>query len=76
MTATADEFVLDLARGIVGEVAPEEPPGFAILGEAFMRDPARVLSSRSRPGTVLGSGIDTVLLYVTPLALATATIVY
>ncbi len=75
-TTTAQEFVLDLAREIVGEVAPAELPGFAVLGEGFLRDPGRVLNSRVRSGATLGSGIDTQILVVTPIALAAATVVY
>jgi hypothetical protein len=69
-------FVEDLARGLVAEVAPAELPMFELVSAGFEEDPARLLGRGGRPGSVLGSGFETVMLVVTPAALAVATAVY
>ncbi|GIM89856.1 hypothetical protein [Paractinoplanes toevensis] len=70
------EFVVGFGRDIVAELAPAELSVFEAVSAAFLRDPKRVLSRRSGPGVVLGSGIDVVVLTVSPVALAVATAVY
>ncbi|WP_033344970.1 hypothetical protein [Catenuloplanes japonicus] len=72
----AQKFVLDFAREIVAELAPDEALGLAVLGEGFLQDPDRVLSARVRSGATLGSGIDTQILVLSPIALATAAVVH
>jgi hypothetical protein len=69
-------FVEELARGLVAEVAPDELPVFEVVSAGYAQDPARVLGRGDCPGSVLGSGFDTVVLLVTPAALAVATAVY
>ena len=73
---TGAAFVVDLGRDIVAELAPDELSVFDAVGAAFLRNPRRVLGDQSRPGAVLGSGIDTVVLALSPVALAVATAVY
>lgn len=69
-------FVVDFGRDIVTELAPDELSVFDAMGAAFLRNPRRVLSGRAQPGAVLGSGIETVVLAISPVALAVATAVY
>lgn len=73
---TGMDFVVDFGRDIVAELAPAELSVFEAVSAAFLRDPRRVLTQRSRPGVVLGSGIEVVVLTVSPVALAVATAVY
>jgi hypothetical protein len=70
------EFVVEFGRDLVTELAPDELAVFDAVSAAFLRNPRRVLTGRSRPDAVLGSGIDTVILVVSPVALAVATAVY
>lgn len=65
-------FTDDLARDLVAELAPDELPVFELVRAGFEQDPARMLGRGDRPGSVLGSGFETVLLVVTPVALAVA----
>jgi hypothetical protein len=69
-------FVEELARGLVAEVAPDELPVFEVVSAGYAQDPARVLGRDDYPGSMLGSGFDTVVLLVTPAALAVATAVH
>jgi hypothetical protein len=73
---TGAAFVVDFGRDIVCELAPDELSVFDAVSAAYLRNPRRVLTRRSRPGSVLGSGIDTVVLALSPVALAVATAVY
>lgn len=70
------DFVTSLARDAVSAVAPEEMPFFAATSEAYFRDPGRVLAGDRGGDEVLGSGIDTVVALVSPVALAVASAVY
>jgi hypothetical protein len=72
---SADDFVVGLAREIVAELAPGELSVFDPVSQAFLRDPHSVLTGRGRPGAVLGSGIDVVVLVLSPVALALASAV-
>ncbi|MFC4063678.1 hypothetical protein [Actinoplanes subglobosus] len=65
-------FTDELARGLVAEISPAELPVFELVRAGFEEDPARMLGRGDRPGSVLGSGFETVLLVVTPVALAVA----
>ena len=68
-------FVVGTARTVVAALAPDESDLVDVIGEAFVRDPDRVLSTGGR-APVLGSGIGTVVTMVTPVALAVAASVY
>jgi hypothetical protein len=73
---TERDFVVDTARAIVADVAPDELALFEPVSRAYLRDPKKVLADRARPGAVLGSGIDTAIALLSPAALAIATAVY
>lgn len=70
------DFVISLARDAVSAVAPEELSFFAATSEAYFRDPERVLAGDRGHEKILGSGIDTVVALVSPVALAVAAAVY
>ncbi|MFB9902927.1 hypothetical protein [Allokutzneria oryzae] len=70
------EFVTTLARDVVAARAPEELPFFAATSAAYFRDPRRALAGRTRSDEVLGSGLDTAVALLSPVALAVATAVY
>lgn len=71
-----DDFVVATARAVVADVAPDELALFDPVSRAYLRDPKKVLSDRSRPGAVLGSGIDVAIALVSPVALAVASAAY
>ncbi|MCP3801358.1 hypothetical protein NLX83_19025 [Allokutzneria sp. A3M-2-11 16] len=68
--------VTTLARGVVEACAPEELPFFAAASAAYFRDPRRALAGRKRSDEVLGSGLDTAVALLSPVALAVAAAVY
>ncbi len=70
-TGQDDARVLALARAGVERAAPEELPLFGPTSEAFLEDPASL--GRQRGGDqVLGFGVETALVLVTPAALSVA----
>ena len=73
---TERDFVVDTARSVVTDLAPDELALFEPVSRAYLRDPKKVLSDRERPGAVLGSGIDIAIALLSPVALAVATSVY
>ena len=75
-SAEFDEFVLGTARAVVAEVAPDEVAVVDLVGPEFLRDPDRVLAQGGSRAPVLGSGIDTVVTVVAPVALAVGASVY
>ncbi|MFC0107690.1 hypothetical protein [Kibdelosporangium aridum] len=70
------DFMISLARNAVSTVAPEELPFFEAASEAYFRDPERALAADRGRDEILGSGIDTVVALVSPVALAVAAAVY
>ncbi|WP_306211711.1 hypothetical protein [Actinoplanes sp. RD1] len=72
----AEQFVTGFARRIVAALAPDELVVFEPVSRAYLSDPGGVIDARSRPDAELGSGIDTVVLALTPVALSVATTVY
>ncbi|HEY4455757.1 MAG TPA: hypothetical protein VGN81_15700 [Pseudonocardiaceae bacterium] len=72
MPPERDEFITETARYLVGEVAPDELPVFPATATRFLRSPRGVLRDRRRSGDFLGSGLDTVVDLVTPVALMLA----
>jgi hypothetical protein len=73
---TAEQFVAGFAREVVATLAPDELMVFEPVSRAYLSDPGAVLGTRPRPDAGLGSGIDTVVLTLTPVALSVATVVY
>jgi hypothetical protein len=73
---TERDFVVDTAREVVADLAPDELALFEPVSRAYLRDPKKVLSDRERPGAVLGSGLDVVIALLSPVALGVATAVY
>jgi hypothetical protein len=73
---TERDFVVDTARDVVADLAPDELALFEPISRAYLRDPKKVLSDRERPGAVLGSGLDIAVALLSPVALGVATAVY
>jgi hypothetical protein len=71
-----DEFVVEVARSVVAKLAPDESPLVDVVGQAYLRDPKKVLDQGGRRAPGLGSGIDTVVAMLTPVALAVGASVY
>ena len=68
---TDDALVAALARASVERAAPEELPLFRATSEAYFNDPDALTKQRSRD-EMLGFGVDTAVMLVTPVALAVA----
>jgi hypothetical protein len=76
MPRERDEFITETARYLVSQVAPDELAVFPATANEFLRSPRRVLRDRRRSGDFLGSGLDTVVDLVTPVALVLASGAY
>lgn len=70
------KFVTATARYVVANIAVEELEFFDVVSTAYCRNPGKLLADRVRPGEQLGSGFDTVVPVVSPVALAVAFSVY
>lgn len=70
------EYIIDLGRRLIAELAADELPLFEPIADGFLDRPKAVVNDRPRPGAALGSGVDTFVALVTPVALLTATAVY
>ena len=68
---TDEALVAALARASVERAAPEELPLFRATSEAYFNDPEALTKQRSRD-EMLGFGVDTAVMLVTPVALAVA----
>jgi hypothetical protein len=69
--ALDDVLVAELARAAVERAAPEELPLFRPTSEAFFADPT-ALERREGRDDMLGFGVDSALVLLTPVALAVA----
>jgi hypothetical protein len=69
--ALDDVLVAELARTAVERAAPEELPLFRPTSEAFFADPT-ALERREGRDDMLGFGVDSALVLLTPVALAVA----
>jgi hypothetical protein len=65
-----DSLVADVARDQVKQVAPQETAIFPLLSEAYFRDPQKALESRGGKEEVLGFGVETGVVLLTPIVLA------
>ena len=68
---TDEALVAALARASVERAAPEELPLFRATSEAYFNDP-EALTKRRSGDEMLGFGVDTAVMLVTPVALAVA----
>ena len=69
--STDDALVAALARASVERAAPEELPLFRATSDAYFDDPDALEQRRSRD-EMLGFGVETAVMLVTPVALAVA----
>jgi hypothetical protein len=62
-----DAVVADAAREIVARAAPQEIPLFRATSEAYFADPEKALADRKPKDEMLGFGIETAALLLTPV---------
>lgn len=70
MTPSEADLIEDAAHLVVRRIAPGEEELFALVAEAFRRSPERLLKARGRADEMLGFGIDTTVVLITPVVLA------
>ncbi|HEV2582268.1 MAG TPA: hypothetical protein VGT44_15545 [Ktedonobacteraceae bacterium] len=63
------EFILQVARAVVEEVAPEELVLFPLMAEAFVHSPESLLISKGPGGVELGMGAGELIVTWTPTIL-------
>ncbi|MEV4478469.1 hypothetical protein [Micromonospora coxensis] len=64
-----DEAAEELARRVIGRVAPEETEIFAVVRDAYRRDPGRLTGPGDGRDRMLGFGIEAAAALLTPLVL-------
>ncbi|WP_157745075.1 hypothetical protein [Micromonospora coxensis] len=64
-----DEAAEELARRVIGRVAPEETEIFAVVRDAYRRDPERLTGPGDGRDRMLGFGIEAAAALLTPLVL-------
>jgi hypothetical protein len=69
---TQNQLATDVARDLVGQLAPEEMPLFRATSEAYLKDPQKVLKEHTGEDEMLGFGTGEVVSLLTPVALAVA----
>jgi hypothetical protein len=67
-----DEFITETARYLVSQVAPGELDVFPATAAQFLRSPRSVLRDQRGSSDFLGSGLETVVDLVAPVALMLA----
>jgi hypothetical protein len=66
-------IISDLARRLVTDLAPHELPLFPPVSDAYFRDPQAVFAGRGYKEDMLGFGLETGKVLLTPVALAVVT---
>jgi hypothetical protein len=69
--AVEDALVAQLARSAVSQTAPEELPLFRATSEAYFKDPES-LKRKGSGDELLGFGVDSAIVLMTPVALTVA----
>lgn len=70
MSVQDSDLTVDLARDVLGDVAPEELPLFAVTSELYRRDP-RAVEAQAGSDDMLGFGAD-VIAAMAPIVLSVA----
>ena len=63
------EFILQVARAVVVEIAPEELASFPLMAEAFVHNPKSLLTSKAPRDVELGMGAGELIATLTPTIL-------
>lgn len=63
----------ELARWVAAQVAPEEDELFGVLDSAYRKDPDALTGGGKSSGEVLGFGVETLAVLMTPVVLAAVT---
>jgi hypothetical protein len=70
--SASDDLVIELARAVVMQLAPEEAPWFAAASQAFVQDPKRLRGGHTPHDPMIGFGAGEAVTLLTPAALAMA----
>lgn len=65
-----NQFVSELSRDLVSEVAPQELPLFRAASEAFYKDPENLTAERPATDDMLGFGTGEAVALLTPVIIA------
>ncbi|MGD8405202.1 MAG: hypothetical protein PVJ21_16180 [Anaerolineales bacterium] len=70
-----NQLVINLAKDIVAEIAPQEMPMFRAQSEFYIRDPEEALKPQTGKDEMLGFGTESVATFITPTVLALSSVV-
>jgi hypothetical protein len=66
----SNEVIVEVARGVVREVAPQEMPLFRANSELYCKDPSRALEGATSGDQMLGFGTGVEVTLLTPIVLS------
>jgi hypothetical protein len=73
MTETIQsQLIVDVARDVTIQIAPQEIPLFRAMSEAFLKDPDRLLKAEAGKDEMLGFGVGEAVALMTPIVLIVA----
>jgi hypothetical protein len=67
--STQNQFISNVARDLVAQLAPEELPLFRANSEAYFKDPQKMLKGQRGEDEMLGFGTGEAISLLTPIAL-------
>jgi hypothetical protein len=71
----SDQLVVEVARGVVREVAPQEMPLFRANSDLYFKDPSKALSGATSGDQLLGFGTGVEVTLLTPVVLSVVSLV-
>lgn len=75
MPQNSSDFVTDLSRQVVLDVAPREMPIFEATSAAYFKNPEKTLKGGHHKEDMLGFGVAETVTMLTPIALKVTTVV-
>lgn len=66
---TQKELVVEIARDVVTQIAPQELPIFQAVSDTYFADPGNTLKSLKSEDRMLGFGLDPTAILLTPVIL-------
>ena len=70
-----DQFVTELAREQVAQIAPQELPLFRTTSRAYFKDPKKTLEGQAGKDEKLGFGLEAGVVFLTPVVLEVTKVV-
>jgi hypothetical protein len=73
MNSVDHELLIEISQDIISQIAPEELPLFKANSQAYFQNPDKALKGQTGKNDMLGFGGEEVVIFLTPIVLATLT---